>query len=201
MLSLKKSLAMLAVSAACIMPAYVADAATIAFLPVINNSEMLLDEANGVFFDRAIEAIKKNGEYELVDTEQAEKAINKYSKEGILPDYDTLANIANEAGVDAVVAYRIDELKEEQEQWFGEWSYKVHLHGQVAAYNALSKKTDMSHKVSEDVDRPYSESARFNIPREVFADSVTREINRVIGNKKLNIAKPRISGHGQKGDR
>lgn len=201
MFNFKKSLAMLALSAACIMPAYVSEAATIVFLPVMNETTEILEEANAVFFDRAVEALKKNGVYELVDDEKADKAIAKYVKQGVVPDQATLQNIAQEAGVDAVAMYRIEELKEEQTLWNDEWTYKVHLSGYIYAYNSLAKKTNMTNRIVEDVERPYSESARFNIPQEVFADSVTREINRVIGNKKFNLSGPKISARGQKGNR
>lgn len=201
MFNLKKSLVMLALSTVCIMPAYVSEAATIVFLPVMNETTELLDDANAVFFDRAVEALKVNDVYELLDDEKADKAIAKYAKQGVIPDQATLQLIAQEAGADAVAMYRIDDIKEEQTLWNDEWTYKVHLSGYIYAYNSLAKKTNMTNRIVEDVERPYSESARFNIPKEVFANSVTREIKRIIGDKKFRFEKPRISKAGQKGNR
>lgn len=190
----------MAVSAACVLPCFNAEAATIAVVPLVNQT-VEHEDANGVYFDRVVEALKKNGEFELVDDDAVNKAIDKYTKPGILPDVQAMQAICNEGNVDAVFAYQLENLSDEQVLYGTEWTYYVHLRGKVAGYNTLAKKPIRNNKVVEDVERPYSESARFNIPQEVFADSVTREINRVIGNKKLNLAGPKISARGQKGNR
>ena len=196
-----KSLAALAVTAACMAPCFSADAATIALLPLVNNVADY-EDAGAVFYDRAVEAIKKNGVYEIVDDATVDKAIAKYTKPGVLPKPDALRAICEEGNVDAVFAYELESLEDEEGTYAfsTEYFYKVHLRGHVSYYNTLLKKPAKYTLVVEDSDRPYSESSRFNLKEELYADSVTREVNRAIANKKLNFQGPRISARGQKGN-
>ena len=198
---LLKSLVALAISAACVVPCFSADAATIALLPLVND-EAEYENAGAIYYDRAVEAINKNGAYEIVDDDTLNKAIAKYTKPGVLPKPDALKAICEEGNVDAVFAYYLESLTDEEGTLFmsTEYFYKAHLRGRVSYYNTLLKKPAKWSLVVEDVDRPYSEAARFDIKGELFADSVTREINRAIANRKLNLQGPRISAKGQRGN-
>lgn len=200
MFNFRKALATMALTAACVAPCFSADAATIAVIPLVNNVAEY-ENADAVYFDRVVEALKKNGTFEMVEDTGLDKAIAKYTKQGVLPDTEALKAICEEGNVDAVFAYQLDLLEDEQKLFGTEWNYKVYMRGKVAAYNTLAKNPVKNNKVVEEIERPYSESARFNIKEEVFADSVTREINRAIGNKKLNLSGPKISARGQRGNR
>ena len=72
--------------------------------------------------------------------------------------------------------------------------------GSLVAYDlATGKYTNK--KISDTRERQESMLARYDISGEQFADSVTREIKRILGVKKISVERPRISSSGLKGEK
>ena len=86
-----------------------AEAATVALLPLVNNVAGD-DLANQVYYKQAINAIKSQPGFVLVENDQLTKALenSKYSTEGI--NQSTLAKIAKEGNVDVVFAMELNKL-------------------------------------------------------------------------------------------
>lgn len=193
-----KSLAMAAVVAS-FMPTVEVEAANVVVLPLINNVADF-DAGSSIYFDRIIDSIKRNGEHELLDGDNVEKAVAKYTKTGMLPDDNAMKNIAQEIGADVIFAMQIDSLTEDMVYENLEYSLIEKIEGKAVTYNAITGKYKLA-KIFDDEKSLLQEGARYNLRNAFFGKHVTREINRAIGNKKLNISGPKISKSGFKGDR
>lgn len=195
-----KTVAMLAVSAACMLPAIVSEAATVALVPLVNNV-VDRDDLGAIYYDRAIEAIK-NGESELVDDEKVEKVINKVVKQGTLPGEAELRTISEEGNVDIVIAMEVNELERVDIMMDNatEQELTLKLNGKCAYYNALSNQYKLV-KISDSDRQPISVGARYDVEGEIFANNISRYVKRILGVKKISFEKPRITGAGLKGNR
>lgn len=177
-----------------------AEAARIALLPLINNVAER-DDLQQIYYDRAIEVTKNVPDAEIVDSIELDKAIEKNLQPNQLPAQAACEAIARDGGVDVVIMMQVDKL-DYKNKGFGSHSENVVLQekGSLVAYDlATGKYTNK--KISDTRERPESMLARYDISGEQFADSVTREIKRILGVKKISVERPRISGSGLKGDK
>ena len=177
-----------------------AEAARIALLPLINNVADR-DDLQQIYYDRAIEVTKNVPDAELVDSNELDKAIEKNLKPNQLPDQAACEAIARDGGVDVVIMMQVDKL-DYKNKGFGSHSENVVLQekGALVAYDlATGKYTNK--KIADTRERQESMLARYDISGEQFADSVTREIKRILGVKKISVERPRITGSGLKGDK
>lgn len=175
-----------------------AEAATVALLPLVNNVAEK-ENLESVYYDRAVEVVKMDPSYELVDSSALDKAIEKNVKPQMLTDRQACEAIAQEANIDVVIAMQVDEMTV-KELGTQEDTVILGLRGKCVSYNALTGKYIAKNIVEEDKVEG-SVLARFDMPSNQFANSVTREMKRALGIKKITFEKPRISKAGFKGDR
>ena len=114
-----------------------AEAATVALLPLVNN--VAGDElANQVYYKQAINAIKAQPGFVLVENDQLTQAFEnaKINTAGI--DQKSLEKIAKEGDVDVVFAMQLDKLGRKPVNRTGERVLKLELEGKAFAYNRLN---------------------------------------------------------------
>lgn len=195
-----KTVAMMAISAACMLPSFATEAATVALVPLVNNV-VDRDDLGAIYYDRAIEAIK-NGDSELVDDQRVEKVMDKVVKQGALPTEADLRTISEEGNVDIVIAMEVNELERVDIMMDNarEQEFTLKVTGKCVYYNALTNQHKLI-KISDSDRQPLSVGARYDVEGEIFANNVTRYVKRILGVKKVSFEKPRISGAGLKGNR
>lgn len=178
-----------------------ADAASVAVVPLINNV-VDRDDLNSIYYDRAVEALKNAEDSELVDDQTLDKAIAKYTKQGVMPDKAALEGIAQEGNVDIVIVMQVDELNRRDITFDnrGELDIEIRCEGKAAYYDSV-KGVYKSAKIYDEQKMEMSQGARFDVEGEMFANNVTRFVKRALGVKKITFEKPRISKAGQKGNR
>ena len=116
-----------------------AEAATVALLPLVNN--VAGDElANQVYYKQAINAIKAQPGFVLVENDQLTQAFEnaKINTAGI--DQKSLEKIAKEGNVDVVFAMQLDKLGRKPLNRTGERVLKLELEGKAFAYNRLKDR-------------------------------------------------------------
>lgn len=174
-----------------------AEAASVAILPLVNN---VIDREGleSIYYDRAIEAVKLDPSYEIAESPELDAAINKSTTQQVLLDRKACEDIANAAKIDIVIAMQVDTMTVE-ELFDKEDSVILGLKGRFVSYNALNGKF-IDKKIVEENKVEGSTLARYDRSGEQFANSVTREIKRVLGIKKITFEKPRISSSGLKGN-
>ena len=117
-----------------------AEAATVALLPLVNNVEG--DElANQVYYKQAINAIKAQPGFVLVENDQLTQAFEnaKINTAGI--DQKSLEKIAKEGDVDVVFAMQLDKLGRKPVNRTGERVLKLEMEG---------KAREITGRISED---------------------------------------------------
>lgn len=177
-----------------------ADAANVVMLPLVNNV-VEREDLGAIYFDRAIETSKQKNDFEIIDGKEVDQAIEKNTKQGVLADEAALKEIAAATGADVVFGMQIDEVSREDITVFNamEQDMIVRCNGVFVYYNAMTGKYKLA-KVMEEDRMPMSLGARYDIPGEMFGNSVTNNVRRALGIKKIVIEKPRISKGGFKGN-
>lgn len=175
-----------------------ADAARVALLPLVNNV-VEREDLSSIYYDRAVEATKNAKDAELVDSSELDKAVSKFVKMGELPNQESCTAIANEGGADIVIGLQIDELDNKPLDAFSD-DTKIFLKGKLVSLNLQTGKF-ISKRIDDDKVVPQMTLARYDGCGDMFGDTVTREIKRILGVKKVTFEKPRISKAGFKGDR
>jgi len=169
-----------------------AEAANIVLLPLVNNLAYNGVAVNQIYYDRAIEALKNQAAYEILDGSKVEASIAKHTKEAALPDELALKAIAQETGADLVFAMEVQELSSKVNRLSNTGNLLVKVRGTAASYD---KETDkyIAHRVNAQSSQPEAFNARYKLKEQAFANAVTREINRILKIKKIKLEKPRIS--------
>lgn len=185
----------------CLVLPCTTEAASAVILPLINNVADR-DDLGQIYYDRAIEAMKKANGVELADDTKVDQAIAKYSKVGVLPDQAALEGIAREANVEYVLAMQVDKLVREDITMdnHGDNELTLQCEGNAIAYNATTGKI-IKYEIYDRDRQELSQGARYDVEGEMFANNVTRFVKRALGVKKITIERPRISKDGFKGNR
>lgn len=155
-----------------------AEAATVALLPLVNNVEG--DElANQVYYKQAINAIKAQPGFVLVENDQLTQAFEnaKINTAGI--DQKSLEKIAKEGDVDVVFAMQLDKLGRKPVNRTGERVLKLELEGKAFAYNRLNGVYYVHNlKGGKEIDEALT--SRWDWAHEEFGRAVRQEISRAL---------------------
>lgn len=172
------------------IPAIAAEAASVAVLPLINNVEGRTDVSQ-VYYSGAINAIKAQQGFMMVDNDDLTAVVEKHTTKGVLPDKEALQAIAKEAKVDIVIAMQLDTLDYDVQRG-KEDIIKLDLQGYCVSYNALDGKF-IKHRIFDDTITEETSMARWDWPLEQWGRNVKREVNRCLKIKKISIEAPRMS--------
>ena len=155
-----------------------AEAATVALLPLVNNVEG--DEiANQVYYKQAINAIKAQPGFVLVENDQLTQAFEnaKINTAGI--DQKSLEKIAKDGDVDVVFAMQLDKLGRKPLNRTGERVLKLELEGKAFAYNRLNGVYYVHNlKGGKEIDEALT--SRWDWAHEEFGRVVRQEISRAL---------------------
>ena len=155
-----------------------AEAATVALLPLVNN--VAGDElANQVYYKQAINAIKAQPGFVLVENDQLTQAFEnaKINTAGI--DQKSLEKIAKEGDVDVVFAMQLDKLARKPLNRTGERVLKLELEGKAFAYNRLNGIYYVHNlKGGKEIDEALT--SRWDWAHEEFGRAVRQEISRAL---------------------
>lgn len=190
-MKLSKFFAMAAVAAGLALPTFnAAEAANVALLPLINNV-VEREDLGGIYYDRAVEAVKADASNSIVESTALDKAVETYVKQGELPDKAACEKIAAEGGADIVLMLQIDKLGYKT-RGFGQLdTINLYLNGKLVGYNAMTGEF-INKNVYSSKQTTSSLLARYDPVGNHFGDAVTREFKRVLGVKKISIERPRI---------
>ena len=155
-----------------------AEAATVALLPLVNN--VAGDElANQVYYKQAINAIKAQPGFVLVENDQLTQAFEnaKINTAGI--DQKSLEKIAKEGNVDVVFAMQLDKLGRKPVNRTGERVLKLEMEGKAFAYNRLNGIYYVHNlKSGKEIDEALT--SRWDWAHEEFGRAVRQEISRAL---------------------
>ena len=155
-----------------------AEAATVALLPLVNN--VAGDElANQVYYKQAINAIKAQPGFVLVENDQLTQAFEnaKINTAGI--DQKSLEKIAKDGDVDVVFAMQLDKLARKPLNRTGERVLKLELEGKAFAYNRLNGVYYVHNlKGGKEIDEALT--SRWDWAHEEFGRAVRQEISRAL---------------------
>lgn len=182
----------MAVLAICLtIPAFAAEAASIALLPLINNVQG--DElANQVYFKSAINAINAQKGFMLVENDKLTAAIEAAKIAGKVPAKATIEKIAADGNVDIVIAMELDKL-EDITLYSSEGNMmQLVLDGKAVAYNRITDEF-YQHRVYDDKQVPEALTTRWDWTHEEWGRNVRAEINRILKVKKIMVDAPRMS--------
>lgn len=185
-----KKFLMMAVMALCmVMPGIMssAAAANIVVLPVINNTTY--EGINETFYDNAIDVIKGQTKYFLIDNDAVTTAIDKYTTKGVLPTKEVLMNIAGETDADLVLCIELDTVKLEESYFGKENKADLLLAGYTVSYD---RETGKFFKRTLHETETYDPAmyTRQNYPLRKFARLVQHEMRRVMNVKGFKVEKP-----------
>ena len=155
------------------------EAASVAILPLINNVEGGDDLANQVFYKEAINTLKYQKGFVMVENAKLIAAIEAAMITDDVPNKETLAQIAKAGGVDIVFCMELDDLEYKNARRVGEVMYKLDLEGEAVAYNALTN-TYYKHEFSNDKEVDATLTVRRNWLHDEFARQVRYELKKAL---------------------
>lgn len=175
------------------VPSLKADAATIAILPLINKTEgndnALLSQ---VYYDRCINAVKNQGIYNIVDNEQLDRVVEANTQKGVLPTEQQLRAISEKANVDLVLVMDLTKYDSRTLIARRVESLVLDIKGTTVYFNRLENKfTKHDIYVEKEIEEVFS--ARWDPLMEEWGRAVSREINKALKNKKLNLEAPKMT--------
>lgn len=173
------------------IPAIAAEAASVAVLPLINKVEGRTDVSQ-VYYSGAINAIKAQQGFMLVDNDDLTAVVEKHTTKGVLPDKATLKAIAKDAKVDIVIAMELDRLDYEVERTHQDDTAILDLQGYCVSYNAIDNEF-VKHRIYDDSRIEEGSMARWDWPLEQWGRNVRKEVNRALKVKKIILDAPRMS--------
>lgn len=183
---------LMAVLAICLsIPAFVAEAASIALLPLINNNQG--DEiANQVYFKSAINAINAQKGFMLVENDKLTAAIDAAKIAGKVPSKAALEKIAKDGNVDIVIAMELDKLDDITLYSSEGNMMQLVLDGKAVAYYKITGEF-YQHRIYDDKQVPEALTTRWDWTHEEWGRNVRAEINRILKVKKIMVDAPRMS--------
>ena len=183
---------LMAVLAICLsIPAFAAEAASIALLPLINNNQG--DEiANQVYFKSAINAINAQKGFMLVENDKLTAAIDAAKIAGKVPSKAVLEKIAKDGNVDIVIAMELDKLDDITLYSSEGNMMQLVLDGKAVAYYKITGEF-YQHRIYDDKQVPEALTTRWDWTHEEWGRNVRAEINRILKVKKVQFDAPRMS--------
>lgn len=183
---------LMAVLAICLsIPAFAAEAASIALLPLINNNQG--DEiANQVYFNSAINAINAQKGFMLVENDKLTAAIDAAKIAGKVPSKAALEKIAKDGNVDIVIAMELDKLDDITLYSSEGNMMQLVLDGKAVAYYKITGEF-YQHRIYDDKQVPEALTTRWDWTHEEWGRNVRAEINRILKVKKIMVDAPRMS--------
>lgn len=173
------------------VPAFGAEAASIALIPLINNIQG--DEiANQIFYKSAINAINAQKGFMLIENDKLTAAIDAANISKVVPSEETLKKISKDGNADIVIAMQLDVLKDDYVYDTNQDMLKLDLHGTVVAYNKITGKY-YKHEIRDDKEIPAALASRWDWTHEEWGRNVRAEINRILQVKKVIVDAPRMS--------
>ena len=173
------------------VPAFGAEAASIALIPLINNIQG--DEiANQIFYKSAINAINAQKGFMLIENDKLTAAIDAANISKVVPSEETLKKISKDGNADIVIAMQLDVLKDDYVYDTNQDMLKLDLHGTAVAYNKITGKY-YKHKIRDDKEIPAALASRWDWTHEEWGRNVRAEINRILQVKKVIVDAPRMS--------
>lgn len=158
------------------------EAATVAILPLINNVEGGDDLANQVFYKEAINTLKYQKGFVMVENDKLTAAIEAAKITDDVPNKATLAEIAKAGDVDIVFCMELDDLEFKNARRVGEVMYKLDMEGEAVAYNALTD-TFYKHEFSSDKEVDAALTVRSSWKHDEFGRQVRRELKKALAGK------------------
>lgn len=173
------------------IPSFGAEAASIALLPLINNIQG--DEiANQIFYKSAINAINAQKGFMLIENDKLTAAIEVANISKVVPTEGTLKKIAKDGNADIVIAMQLDVLKDDFVYDTNQDMLKLDLRGTAVAYNKITGKY-YKHEIRDDKEIPAAMASRWDWTHDEWGRNVSREINRILDVKKVQLNAPRMS--------
>lgn len=173
------------------VPAFGAEAASIALIPLINNIQG--DEiANQIFYKSAINAINAQKGFMLIENDKLTAAIDAANISKVVPSEETLKKISKDGNADIVIAMQLDVLKDDYVYDTNQDMLKLDLHGAAVAYNKITGKY-YKHEIRDDKEIPAALASRWDWTHEEWGRNVRAEINRILQIKKVIVDAPRMS--------
>ena len=156
-----------------------AEAASVAILPLINNIEGGDTLANQVFYKEAINTLKTQKGFVMVENDKLNAAIEAAMITDDVPDKATMMKIAKDGGVDIVFCMELDDLEFKNSRRIGEVMYKLDMEGEIVVYNAL---TDIFYKreFSSDKEVDSATTTRGSWRHDEFGRQVRRELKKAL---------------------
>lgn len=175
-----------------------AEATNVVLLPLINRTTEYEDFGQ-IYYNRAINVMKLNDEYTLVDDTKTEEIVAKYTAEAILPDENACHNIAKATDADIVIAMEMNKLDViELPSTKMNDDILLQIKGTAVSYNRLTGKF-LKHSISDENKMRGAFFNRYDLPASLFGDNVTREIKKALNIRKVTLETPKIGS--LKGDR
>ncbi len=153
----------------------VAEAATVALVPLINNVEGGDKLASQLYYKEAIATIKRQEGFSLVESAQVKNIIAEACIGQEVPDKETLARIAKKAGVDMVFAMQLDKLHDKPINISRDLILELNMEGVAVGYNALND-VYYQHEFSDDKQIDAALTSRWDWVHEEFARQVRVEL-------------------------
>ena len=167
------------------------EAKSVAVLPLINNVAGI-DGLEQIYLDRIFEVISKQNGLEVVEGEELERSAAQYTKSGTTPDAAALRNLSEAVAADIVLVGQLDKLDKKSRITTKEHKVNVIIRGSFSSYDKETGKYSF-HKINVNRQEQEAFTSRWDIKKEEWARVVSRECNRILKVKKLNIERPRLS--------
>ena len=161
----------------------VVEAASVAILPLINNVEGGDTMANQIFYKEAINTLKYQKGFVMVENDKLTAAIDAANIGDKVPGEATLAKIAKDGNVDIVIAVELDALSDKAIDSSEERKLQLDLQGYTVAYNALTGDF-YKHRIYSDKIIPEALASRWNWTHEEFGRELRKEIKKALAPKK-----------------
>lgn len=161
------------------LPGIRAEAATVALLPLLNNAGE--ESAGQIYFQCALEKTKELGDFELVDNDRLNAAVEAVMAEtgAAVPDAAALQRIAAEGGVDIVIAMQLDKYDDKIRHSSKVRMKQLDLRGRTASYSSLTGRA-YSHSFKNDKQVEVALTSRWDVKREEWGRTVRNEVERAL---------------------
>lgn len=160
----------------------VAEAATVALLPLINNVQGD-DVANKTFYKEAIATMNAQKGFLMVENDKLTAAIEAVNAGENIPNEAAAAKIAKDGNVDIVIAMQLDKIEDETLFSSSEDQIKVTVKGKAIAYNRLTGEYRVR-KINEETLTPAVFASRWDLAHEEWGKVVRKEIKKALSAKK-----------------